>query len=87
MTKYKEEDAFMFRSLLDLYYETFVYFNGPIQQLFENNQDAFEFIVQDFTLQFEKYYFIRDCGKTLYNNVEFKGFLYCPLDKKPYLYV
>mgnify|MGYP006104735841 FL=1 len=47
--------------------------------------DSFQAIMDDFTQNFNKYFFSKEYVKNLMWNLCFNGFFYCPIDRKTYL--
>jgi len=65
-------------------------FHGPIATLYNtmiaaDKQDDFENIMDDFTHNFNKYFFSKEYVKNLFWNLCFPGFFYCPIDRKTFL--
>jgi hypothetical protein len=45
----------------------------------------FQAILNDFTSNFNKYFFTKEYAKNLMWNLCFEGFFYCPIDRKTFL--
>ena len=83
---FKEDDTTCFEPLLDFYYEMLFLFHGKISDLRERIPIMFDSVLYDFTQAFEKYYLFDEFARNLCYNLNFKGYFYCPIDKKHYLY-
>lgn len=60
---FKEEDSSIFTETLKLYYEFFVLFNNSIEFQFKRDPKELQIILNDFTFNFNKYFFIEDLCK------------------------
>jgi hypothetical protein len=66
-------------------------FHGSIRTLlkkYNENSDTteqFQNVMDDFTHNFNKYFFSREYVKNLMWNLCFPGFFYCPIDRKTFL--
>jgi len=68
-----------------VFYKHFFLFHGEMKVLFNNQRDNFERILEDFTKNFENYYFVADFRRNLLWNLNFQGFFYSPIEQKAFL--
>ena len=55
------------------------------EKLFDTQPELFQNIINDFTHNFNRYFFSREYVKNLMWNLCFPGFFYCPIDRKTFL--
>jgi hypothetical protein len=65
-------------------------FHGSVTQYYEEKEkegkmDEFQATLDDFTHNFNKYFFSQEYVKNLMWNLCFPGFFYCPIDRKTFL--
>ena len=82
---FKEEDSEVLESLIGVYYDMFFFFHGSISSLYARNPGMFEYVVDDFTRQWDKHYFSKEYSRNLFYNINFSGFFFCPMEKKTFL--
>ena len=68
---FREEDSKIFHKLIGVYYKFLVLFHGPVRDLWANHQDSFEDILEDFTKNFDFYFFAREYEKNFFWNLQF----------------
>jgi hypothetical protein len=85
ISHFREEDSRVFHKLLDVWYNLFYLFHGEIGPLFESNRPVFSHICDDFTANFDSYFFIADFRRNLIWNLNFQGFFYSPIEQKAFL--
>lgn len=94
---FSEEDTNIFTELLRLYYDFFSLFHDSFRAVFEKDPEQLQIVLGDFTKNFEKYFFNAECSKSgpasnlkigslFFNLCVYRGFYFCPLDCKSYLY-
>lgn len=89
-SQFQEEDSKLFNRVLDMFHEYFCMFHGSITSMYDKKLeldqfDSFQAIMDDFTQNFNKYFFSKEYVKNLMWNLCFNGFFYCPIDRKTYL--
>jgi hypothetical protein len=60
-------------------------FNGSVKELFEKHPETFENIVEDFTKNFDSYFFKAEFERNFFWNLSFQGLFYCPIERKSFL--
>ena len=87
---FREEDSRILFQVLEQYYAFLKLFHGKLRGAIDHhtaNQTMHLFRDQltDFTLNFSKYYFVKDYTSNFFWNLCYQGFFYCPIDKKSFL--
>lgn len=68
---FREEDSKIFYKLLDAYYKFFFLFHGPIKELYEKHPKTFEDICEDFTKNFDFFFFKQEYERNFFWNIQF----------------
>jgi hypothetical protein len=63
---FKEEDSTIFTETLKLYYDFFVLLNNSLEYQFKKDRNELRIIMNDFTFNFNKYFFAEDLSKPLF---------------------
>ena len=84
---FREEDTHVFKDVLKLYYDLFWLFHHSLSVIVQKDKALLKAIMNDYTLQFDKYFFLNEWGRTYFNNCSYRGFCILPLDSKLHLYV
>ena len=60
---FKEEDSNIFTECLKLYYDFFIMLNESFTSLFSKGREHMKIFLNDFTFNFQKYFFLSDVCK------------------------
>ena len=83
---FQEEDSKIFVKIIDAWHQYFCMFHGSVIETNKNFEpEDFQALLEDFTNNFKKYFFSKEYVKNLMWNLCFKGFFYCPIDRKTFL--
>ena len=82
---FSDDDTDIFKDVLKLYYDLFWLFHNSFNFLLTKEKSLFRRIMQDFSDQFNKHFFLNEWGRTYFNNWVYRGFNILEIDSKQHL--
>jgi hypothetical protein len=71
---FREEDTHILIDTLYLYYDLFSLFHLSFRKVFEKSKELLIEVMSEFTQNFDRYFFVTDCGRNYFNNAVYRGF-------------